>query len=63
MLPSFFVSPNFSFASSVSAGSLRVLLDEVNVNTIKTEALDPIYDTKGEINEMDGEVEEDTKND
>ncbi len=37
--------------------------DEVNVNAIKTEALDPIYDTKGEINEMDDEVEEGTKND
>ena len=37
--------------------------DEVNVNEIKTEALDPIYDTKGEINQMDDEVEEGIKND
>ncbi len=37
--------------------------DEVNVNETKTEVLDSIYDTKGEINQIDDEVEEGTKND
>jgi len=32
-------------------------------NEIKQEPLDPIYDTKGEINELEEEVEEETKND
>jgi hypothetical protein len=35
----------------------------MNDNQIKKEIINPIYDTKGEINQLDEKVEEGTKND